>query len=428
MIKLPFGFVPVAMLLASTTLPCCGTPAFVETALHGDIASLKAEIETAQMRGELDGDSTRALARAVAARLVVSANDPYGPSLIASAGDCRERLSDALRQRAEQTDATAAAALTELFEDGRVDAATLVSTYRDSPDPEWLAVAARAAIGPELSSWRAVLMRSPHEHVRRAVLRAALDARTPADIPELLEASRLDPDPVSRSFALRALAAIGTERTIQALSDRWRSAHQDDRLEIVEAWALSPTFERGGRKMLERAALGRGLPSVAATLALLKHRTDAPPWAEDTLAQMIDSRPETEQLEAMGAADPNHGPTRQALLRARKGASAAVRVEALGVLLRHPKHAKMATTALRKTANGTNEAAFRARSLLAEAGDRTILPLLEKQLTSTRHQQRLSAALALMKLGLPERAAPILADVSQRARFAVACSLMTSSQ
>ncbi len=409
--------------LLAVILSGCGPQRAVRSALTEDLASLEASIEAARRRGQLDPELTREIAEAVAERVVVSAEDPNGATMLLGATACRHALVDAYETRASRRDATGAAALTVLVADGQVKASAILNAYQHAREPEWLAVAARAAITPEYSAWRREQMRHPDARVRRAVLRAALRARAEADVPELLVASRVDPDTLSRRLAIGALGAIATPRAMVALQDRWRSGDFSARHAVVDAWARPAAFARGGEDALRKIALAPDPAAVAALRALLRWHA-GPPWAQDRVARLIDTRPERERLQAIELASVNHPRALAALLRATKDDTAAVRVAAWAQLLGSLRHATRARRELRTLAGEDGPSAYLARSALARAGERTVVPLLERQLRSQSTDARLRAALALIDLGMPEKAASMLAEANRDARFQVACAMM----
>ncbi len=413
-------------LVAATSLCACATPHVVSVAHHGSLAELGSEIRAAKARGELDARTTRKLALAVAERVVASAHAPDGPALLDRPGECRRRLVDAYQLRARGRDASAASATAALFEDGVLDAEELVLKYQASTDPAWLAVAARAATLPERATWRNALMLHPDTRVRRAAMRAALTARSNENLEEVLAASRLDPDPQTRRLAIHALGALGTYRAMVALQDRWTAGTTAVRIAVVEAWSSGPAYANGGREALERVALGRGRPAVAAVVALLRARRAPPGWANDVLARMLEQGTEDEQLTALTAADAAHERTTEALLKIAAEASPRVQLAAQNALLRNATHRPEARARLLAAAKKSDPLAVAARTYLAKAGDVTVVPMLEKQLTSRKAVERVGAAVALTGLGLQHKAVDALLETRPSDRLTVACAMVTA--
>ena len=134
----------------------------------------------------------------------------------------------------------------------------------ESPSGAWRAVAARGTGSSERATLRRAFYVDPDERVRREALHSALEAQDPADLTVLLETARLDPDPMSRSIATRAVGMIGGAQASLGLEDLWPGADEAEELAIVEAWSMPrPSIRRAvpTRSSASRKRVGRFRPS-----------------------------------------------------------------------------------------------------------------------------------------------------------------------
>ena len=128
----------------------CGTAQVVDTALHGDLASLKRDVQRSRESGRLDKSTVEDLAWAVAGRELRSASGSAAVERVRDVRSCARPLLRVLEARAEQADDAAAEATATLFELGQRDARDLVKRHRDASSGAWRAVGARAAVAKEL--------------------------------------------------------------------------------------------------------------------------------------------------------------------------------------------------------------------------------------------------------------------------------------
>src|SRR5262245_50708583 len=109
---------PVALSLG---IFACATPSVVQTALEGDLNSLKQRIAESQKRGELDRDTVEDLARAVAGREVRSSKGNEAVERVRSVRTCATPLVYVLRDRAKKLDDAGAEAAIVLYELGKLN-------------------------------------------------------------------------------------------------------------------------------------------------------------------------------------------------------------------------------------------------------------------------------------------------------------------
>jgi hypothetical protein len=407
----------------------CSTSGVVQTALYGDLATLKRQIRQTQQAGELDQTTAVELARAVAARELRSSQGEAAVRRIQQVRACAHPLVAILRDRARRLDEAGAEATMLLLETNREPAAPLAERYADATDGAWRAVAARAALAPRQAELRRRFMVDHDERVRRAALRAALAAGDTDDLELLLEASRLDPDPVGRSLAARAAGGIGGARVALALKDYWARADETTRLSIVQGWAMPATFGAGGREALVWVAETQGaLPAIAAADALVSGGEDSAAIGTAVLLRSIREGTREERRLAVRLA-PLHDPeVCKELKRAWADPDREVRVMALARLLYDRDAQAAARSELRKLARGRDRIALQAGAALAAAGDGSVSEQLRRLTREGSSHRRRVAALALLRLGLYSAAATALADDDPSVRTAVACAVLNTAQ
>jgi HEAT repeat protein len=305
-----------------------------------------------------------------------------------------------------------------------VSAPYLVNQHRGNASGAWRAVAARAAIDRSSVLLRRRWFEDPDERVRRAALEAASVAPEASDLPELLEAVRLDPDPLSRSLAARAVGAIGGEQAVMGLDDRFARADEPDRMAIVDAYAMPAAFAAGGERELRSIAEGKqGVVSLAAASALLR-RDPRDGGIAGLLVSAIDHGTEEERrlaLVFLPLGDPRAAET---LERAAKDPNVEVSVIALARLLELPEKRALAEKRLRELAAKDGPAGPQARAALAMIGDRSVVAALVRDVERGHPFRRQNAALALFRLGEISKAARAFADSDPGVRIAVSCGVL----
>ncbi len=421
-----FGLILVAVWLPIAGLSAgCARSGVIDAALDGDLATLKREVASAQEKGQLEREDVEKLAEAVAGREVRSTEGEPAIDRINRARACVRPLARVLRDRAKKSDDAAAAAALVLADAGMLDRAAALEQHADSLSGPWRAVAARVSSTPEDAARRRPLFADPDERVRRAALQAAVEARDPGDLEALLEAARLDPDPLNRSVATRAVGAVGGERAVLGLKDQWARADQTTKVTIVAAWGMPAAWKTGGeRELLWAAERTKNLPALAAAEELMRHGAPSAEVGVALLARGIRDGTFAERSVAARVA-PLDGPgVLEALEKAAKDKEQDVQVIALARLLDDNGHHQSSIAELRKIAKSEGDRARRARAALAAAGDSSVRPYLVKYLASKSPGERKMGAVGLLRLGDYAKAASVLADTNPRIRMEVACTVL----
>lgn len=414
---------PLVLAASAWITACRGPTGAVRSALEADLPTLRRSIAEEQRTG-IDLDRAREIARAVLEREISSARGAQSVSRIAGLRLCAPPLYDALRDRAETTDDVGAEAAMILLEDRQLRS-SMLDLYASSSDGAWRALAARDTEDRGARGQRLAFFTDPDERVRRAALLSAVAAPDERDTESLLEASRVDPDPLARSLAIRALGRIGSERAVVALKDRWERADETLRLAIVDAWGQPQAQEHGGKAQLVRLVeTGEGLPALQAAAILLGAKDEVREGASQKLFAAARDGALDERRRALSLLPRNAPETLELLRQASDDPDPEVQVIALARRLDVSSETEAARNALRKLARGRGSAALQARAALAAAGDGTVKELLLEQLRDERASHRKLAALGLLRLGQTNDAAPILADENPSTRTEVACQLL----
>jgi HEAT repeat protein len=412
--------------LVSLLLAACATSGAVESALHGDLSSLRARLAEEKRRGDLDQSRVTEIARAVAAREIHSGAGRAGARRIHSLRGCAKPLLGELDERADRPDEGGAEATLVLLAAGRLRRAGLVEKYSEADSGAWRAVAARAATTGEFFALRRKYYADPDERVRRAALEAANEAPAALDFDAIHEAARLDPDPMARSLAVRALGRLGGERAARGLMDLWERAEEDVRLAILGAYATKATFVAGGRDALLREAESkRGVAAVAAAGELLRVE---PAYRETAVALLVralgDGDGDERRLAVLVA--PVEHPSVLAALRKTGEADPDVRIAALEKLAGVPAERARAVDELRRLAKSSS-ASEQANLALARIGDAGVAPKFRTDLASKNELRREAAGRALLALGDWASAATLLGDGSADVRVATACTILAKN-
>jgi hypothetical protein len=406
----------------------CATTGAVESALHGDLTTLRRGLAEEKRRGELDQQRVTEIAHAVAAREIYSGTGVAGARRIHSLRACAEPLLNELDARADRLDEGGAESTLTLFALGRLRHAGLFDRYHDADSAAWRAVAARAAIEPEAFTARRKFFVDPDERVRRAALEAANSAPSPLDFDALLEAGRVDPDPMARSLAVRGIGALGGERATRGLADLWERADEDVRLAILGAYAAKATFASGGREALLHAAeTGRGVVAVAAAGELLRVDASSRGAALTLLLRALREGGSDEQRLAVLLIPLGQQGVVEGLKKASDGADPGVRVAALEKLSSLPAERSLALAKLRQVAKAGSNASDEANHALARSGDASVAPKFRTDLASKNDLRREAAGRALVALGDWKNAATLLGDGSAEVRVATACTILAKN-
>lgn len=418
----------------------CASSAAVRAAGTGNLGDLRRAMVDELRTGALDEAEVRAIARAVATGEIKRAAPPSGAARLRELRTCARHLEDALSERASGNDLMAPVAGTILLDAGLVDAGSVKrrAAERSSSGSLELVAAFRALqtqalVAGEDGSLRRKRMLDGDEQVRVAAMRAAIVSVDPSDREVLLEAARLDPQPLARTLAIRAVGALGNEAVVLILKDLWVLADEPLREAIVDAWATRPSLDAGGRtQLLWAISSQRGAPAIAAARALVRTGGAGASDATAVLARAIDDGIPRDRVYAILSAPLQDASVRAALVRAQGGPDEAVSFAAFARFAEAPAAAvsardrSAAVTWLLRLAAGSSPRASPARSSLARARVRAVSALLERDLQSKDDRLREAAGSSLVELGALQRAAMLLADAETRVRLSVACAILSA--
>jgi hypothetical protein len=288
-------------------------------------------------------------------------------------------------------------------------------------------------VRPEDRDARLRALVDPLPEVRRQAARASRDARAIEDLTLLAETARLDPEPLVRTDAVRAIAVLpetpdGT--TAKLLHDLWTAGDDGLREDVALAWATPSVWNAGGREQLRLLlAEGHGSAAVEAAAAVLHRHQPGDEVTEEAAAQMvraIDQGARSTRLQAIAEAALDRADVLEAIRRASSEDDPELSVSALARLAEAKD--SVAVSKLEPLAQPGSVVAVRARFALAAAGDRRVQAWIESGLASADENERLAAATALGSLGSPARAAPLLADAEPRVRVRVACTILMAAR
>lgn len=403
----------------------------VTSARTDQLPTFKQKLEAAQQAKptKLDAAQVRDVAVAVASRELVTARQPEAEARVVEVADCAEPLSEALGTLSERRDSVGALAIQVLIDARHLDDQLddLSERYRAAEQDDWRAVGMRASVQPASSSLRVAGFLDPDLRVRRAALRASRDARAVADLPALFEAARLDPDRVSRKFALEALATVVDAAYVARLRELWAAADEEERLEIVNVWASARGFSVGGQQQLAWVlSTDKGKAALAAAAALLEQRAEpVAAWAEETLAAAIGGGPVEESRFALQVA-PRRPKVNLAIQKAMLDGDEARAVGAAIVASKSNESAPAAIKRLKELRESANvEVATPASLALAAIGDPKAVAWLDAQLSAKNPESRLAAGVSRFADGTDAnaaaKAASLLADSDASVRVRFAC-------
>jgi HEAT repeat protein len=417
---------PVACFAVVATSACGGVRPEVKAALTGTLPELRQEIARAERAGPLPSKELGLLARAVAEREIAGARGAEGAQQLAAFRPCLPELEAALDERAERGDEAAAVAILMLFEAGKRSGPELVSRYRDADSPAFRALAARATLTRDHAELRRRYFTDPDERVRHAAFEAAARAPETSQLPDLLEAARLDPNPGNRSRAAQAIGRIGSEAAVLALVDLFAAGDEADQLAVLDAWSQPAAFAHGGERQLSRALNVPGLVGVSAATLLLRSR-DSRAAAIAVLARAIAEGSDDERSLAVATAPLQERSVKEALEKAARSPSPQVTPLVLARLAQLPGSAAKARANLEKLAEDKSDYGLEASYELARLGSLRGIARVEQELSHERASRRLRAAVTLAGLGKLQRLAPRLADQDPFVRATLACRLSEDS-
>jgi HEAT repeat protein len=422
------------VVLAAIASPLgCASSSPVRAAERGDLVALKSDILARQKAGSLDNREAAAIARAVAEREVRTTTDHTAAlGRVRDVRACATELDDVLEDRSRTHDAAGAEAALARLDMGRLDADDARASMGDKDDA-WRAVGARGLVRPSKDhAERVRAMVDPSPKVRRAAMRAAAEAKDPAEVDALAEAARVDPEGIVKTEAVRALAEIGGEATAARLRDLWVSGDDALREDIASAWSRPAIFPHGGREALRVLLASEQGPGAitAAWTASRSQDAELRTSATGLLVRTILRGSRRDRLHAMAMAPLAEKDVVDALRKGAREDDVEVKLSGWSRLLESPPDRADAVKAL-ETLAGQNEygrLASRARYALAEAGDLRIQAWIEKDLDSPEPTTRTSAVDALAALGRSARGAPLLADRDPAVRTRVACTLLAAAR
>ncbi len=423
----------------------CGGSTSLRAASAGRFTGLSAVVAAEVKRGELDAGDAADLARTILRRDIAVASGDEGATRIRGLAGCARSLDSALSRRAEGADAVAAAAAMVRLEanlSSREDVLPWASEAPGGPRAAFRPVGAVALWGAEDGGLRRKLFLDGDQAVRLGALRAAQHAASADDTDALLDAARLDPYPMARIQAVRAAGVIGGARVVLALKDRWATADTALREAIADAWGMPASLDEGGRRELMWAADTQGgAPSIAAAYALVRAANHALPiptgpgveGALGVIERAVKSGVTRERIFALTIAPLTVPPLQKAVIDASTDTDEEVALAAVSRRLDTDFLHGGASAAdrpalierlLKAASSGDKLRGLVARSALARVGARAVLPLLDKDATSTDAQTRKAAGTAFVALGELPRAAVLAADADARVRDSVACALL----
>lgn len=396
-----------------------------------ELSTFKRKLEAAQQAKppKLDADQLREVAQVVASRELVTARDREAEARVVEVAPCAGPLEDALSTLAERRDSVGALAVQVLIDADRFDGELpeLSRSHASDKQDAWRAVGLRASVAATDGKIRLRGFLDPDLRVRRAALRAARDASVASDLPGLFEAARLDPDRVSRRFALDALGAIAEADYLARLREIWVSGDEADRLEIAKIWASEKAFAAGGERQLAWVlSTQSGKPQLSAAAALLRRgASEVAGVAEDVLVTAIESGPVEESRHALDVA-PSTPKVIAATQTATKNKDDARAVGAAIALTRSKPDVALATKRLKELRSSSDaEVATAAAFGLVAVSDPAAVQWLDSQLTAKDPERRFAAGVAKLSDGTDveavSKAATLLADSDASVRVRFAC-------
>ena len=223
------------------------------------------------------------------------------------------------------------------------------------------------------------------------------------------------------------------------LRDLWTGGDEGLREDIALAWSAPSVWNAGGREALDAlVAAGHGSAAIEASAAVLRHGDASAESVEAAIGQLarsIDGGPRATRLQALAQAPLDRGDLLAAVQRASSDEDVEVRVGALARLAASGGasggpggRTADAVAALEALAQPGSPVAPRARFALAGAGDRRVQAWIEGDLAARAPEDRLGAATSLATLGVPARAAPLLADADAGVRVRAACTIVMGAR
>ncbi len=417
----------------------CAGSAAARAAARGDDAAMKAAILEKHKLGKLSDGEAAEIAKAVVERELSKAQGDAAVDRVHDVRSCVPAVASALEERAKIHDEAGAEAALALFEGGELSISSAKAWLHDPSDP-WRAVGARALGDEDDRDARLAALVDPSARVRRAAARASADAKDERDLDALFETARVDPEPIVRSEAVRAIARIdrGGMTTVNRLRDLWTSADDPLREDIAIAYTANGLAATGGADAVRTlVAAGHGPGVISAAAAILRPRSqqlfdaEIKKSAVALLVRAIDEGPRRERMFALAVARIDEPDLAAAIKRATTCEDDLdIRLSAYVRLLESKDTAVHDAAAKEVLAFAGPEMkgalGRRARLALADAGDVRIQAWIEADLATDDPSGRLAAVQALSALHRAARGAPILADDDPRVRTRAACTILAS--
>jgi hypothetical protein len=412
----------------------CASP-LADLAARGEHQALRRELDAQLANQSLSNGAVTDVAIATAKRELTTAKGDAQKERVLEVLACTDKLSGPLGKIAETRGAGAPYALASLYEFGELSRGDAREFLGDT-DGLFRQVGARTLTESGDRERRRQAFLDGHPMVRRAALKAAIEAGDHGDQEYLLERARLDPDPMVRVFAVRALglmerATLPSGDTVAlALADVFQAAAADDglRAEIAAIWLLSPHFESGGRvEVRNLLARGRGRAAIDAALLAQKERpqdAELQGLAAAALVAHIANAETRDRLRAIYLAPLGVRSLKDAVTTATKDSDGDVAVQAWGRLLEAADQQSEARAALLRYAARQDGAGLRARVRLADAGDHRVQKWIEDDLARGDRTAKFAAVRSLMALGRRPRAAIVLTDPEVTVRTTASCLLL----
>ncbi len=426
--------VVAALALSPLLFGCASSPALRAAEAH-DLPALAREIATEVKGGGIDRGDAQKLARAVATHEIKNAKGDDGAKTIVAFAQCSRVLDDVLATRGESgDDNVAAAAVESRLESGKLSPASAreIALQKGGKGP-WRAIETRALVTPDDGPVRRERLLDGDQDVRVSALHASFNAGDVADTDLLLETARLDPYPLARSLAVRALARVATgEGAVLALRDLWVSADENTRQSIADAWGTERAIDVGGRRELIWASEhARGAPAISAASALARWKGEGWDEAIAVLARAIRSGPTSDRVFAIGVSPTHEAPIEEALRASMDDKDDAVVVAVAWRLLSgvgrevpEAKDRKVLVAKLMEYAKSSTTRGFQAQKALARSGVREVIPFLEKQVSLKDTRARETTGVAFVDLREFGKAASFIADDDLGVRAAVVCAVL----
>ncbi len=411
----------------------------------GDHATLAREVAAREVRGKLPIGDAVSLAHAVIEREIMHPVAADVEKRLSDVRACAFAVDDVLRARMATDDAAGGEAALIRAEAGALSDGAL-RDHASSTLDSWRAVATWGMTRGEDHDARLRALADGSPLVRKAALHAITENDDPQAFAAVLEAARVDPDPLVRGAAVRALGRMkGSPADVALrLRDLWELADNGLRQDVASAFASPSVLDRGGQPALEHLlGASAGNDSVTVAGVILGARIDDAALRASAAARLVAAIKDgghRMRIHAIAVLPLSRAPDKKAFIDAlsavAKGDDLEVRLAALGRLARGgdavPKSvgedAVKELEGLASPESHERRIASRALLLLADARDQRVQAWIERDLAAKDPEERVSAAEALAALGRAARAAPLLADEDAEVRTRTACTILLSAR